>query len=341
MRMVYGVTGYTGRLVWEELKRRGIPAIAAGRNADKVREIAGAAPWRAFGLDAIDLKDVSAVLHCAGPFSVTSRPMVDACLRHKVHYLDITGEIPVFEALAARDAEARKAGVSLLPGVGMDVVPTDCLAAYVGARRPGAQRLTIALASKGAISHGTATTALSHLEDGGAVRRGGKLVPSPIGATRRKVKFGDKVRPCLSIPWGDVATAWYSTRIPDIQVLVAINPRIAPFAALAPAVTKVAAFGPIRSRLQAKIDKAAPGPSDTVRESGWVRVWAEAETQDGQTARALLVTPEGYTLTVEAAIAALDRAHRGMGPVGFATPSMAFGADFVLSLPGVQRTDVD
>ena len=42
--------------------------------------------------------------------------MADACLRNRVHYLHITGEIDVFEALAARDAEAKSRGVMLLPG---------------------------------------------------------------------------------------------------------------------------------------------------------------------------------------------------------------------------------
>ena len=58
------------------------------------------------------------MLHIAGPFSATSKPMADACLRTSTHYLDITGEIDVFEALARRDAEARKAGIMLLPGGG-------------------------------------------------------------------------------------------------------------------------------------------------------------------------------------------------------------------------------
>jgi short subunit dehydrogenase-like uncharacterized protein len=64
------------------------------------------------------IKDVAVVLCAAGPFSTTSRPVADACLRSRVHYLDITGEIDVFEALAARDAEAKARGIMLLPGVG-------------------------------------------------------------------------------------------------------------------------------------------------------------------------------------------------------------------------------
>src|SRR5262245_43200382 len=92
--------------------------------------------WRASGLDdarGLDgaLAGATVVLHCAGPFASTWRAMSDACLRARAHYLDITGEIAVFEGLATRDAEARKAGVMLLPGVGFDVVPSDCLAAHL------------------------------------------------------------------------------------------------------------------------------------------------------------------------------------------------------------------
>src|SRR5207237_1168186 len=84
-----------------------------------------------FALDAIDLRDVALVLHCAGPFIHTSRPMVEACVKAGAHYLDITGEIAVFESILNRDEQH----VTLLPGVGFDVVPTDCLGAMLAPRR--------------------------------------------------------------------------------------------------------------------------------------------------------------------------------------------------------------
>jgi short subunit dehydrogenase-like uncharacterized protein len=98
------------------------------------------------------------VLCAAGPFSATSRPVADACLRNRVHYLDITGEIDVFEALAARDAEAKARGIMLLPGVGFDVAPSDCLAAHLKRRLPDANDLRPYLSLRANTSRGTAKT---------------------------------------------------------------------------------------------------------------------------------------------------------------------------------------
>jgi short subunit dehydrogenase-like uncharacterized protein len=125
--------------------RPGRTPHSVGRNLAKVNAVARPLGLKARAFDLGDpnrldaaIKDVSVVLCVAGPFSATSRPMADACLRNCVHYLDITGEIDVFEALAARDAEATARGVMLLPGVGFDVVPSDCLAAHLKHRLPDA-----------------------------------------------------------------------------------------------------------------------------------------------------------------------------------------------------------
>ena len=158
------------------------------------------------------LNDVTAVLNCAGPFSRTARPMADACLRCRVHYIDVTGEIPVFEALAARDREARAAGVMLLPGAGFDVVPSDCLAAHLKRRLPSATRLALGFQPGGGVSCGTAATMMAeNLDRGGAIRCGGVLRPVPAAWRTRSIDFGRGPVTAMTIPWGDVSTAYHST----------------------------------------------------------------------------------------------------------------------------------
>jgi short subunit dehydrogenase-like uncharacterized protein len=111
--------------------------ILAGRNAIAIEELAKKhhLDYRVFALDEtarLDaaLQEVDMVLHCAGPFSITSRTMVEACLRNKKHYTDITGEISVFESMAALDDKAKAFEIMVMPGVGFDVVPSDCLARH-------------------------------------------------------------------------------------------------------------------------------------------------------------------------------------------------------------------
>ena len=181
--LIYGATGYTGRLIAKVAADRGASPILAGRDLGRVEAVA-----KPLGLAAraFDLRDprridaamagVSAVLCVAGPFSTTSKPMADACLRNRVHYLDITGEIDVFEALAARDAEAAARGVTLLPGVGFDVVPSDCLAAHLKRRLPDAVDLKLYLSLGANMSRGTAKTMVEAIAAGTRLRRNGRLV---------------------------------------------------------------------------------------------------------------------------------------------------------------------
>ena len=167
--MIYGATGYVGEYVARTAGRLGVKAIVAGRDAAKLDRIASETGLerRAFGLDdpaVIDsaLNKVAVVLNCAGPFKYTAEPLVEACLRSGAHYFDLAGEIPVYEALQARDEQAKARGVMLLPGVGFDVVPTDCLALHLKQRLPSATQLRLGFQSVGpaGLPPGTQRTAI-------------------------------------------------------------------------------------------------------------------------------------------------------------------------------------
>lgn len=343
--LIYGAYGYTGELVVARALECGLRPILAGRNAAAVEALAArhGLAHRAFALetpDAIDhgLDGVAAVAHCAGPFSRTARPMAEACLRRGVHYLDITGEIAVFEALAALDAKAKAAGVTLLPGSGFDVVPSDCLAAHLARRLPEATSLALGFQSTGRLSRGTATTMIENLHRGGMVRRGGRLTPVPAGWRARTIDFGAGPTHAMTIPWGDVSTAFHSTGIPDIEVYLAVPPRARTMARLSNLVRPLLGTRPVQSLLLSRVRAGAPGPSAERRDRSAGLLWGEAS--DGRRrVVSRLRTPDGYTHTAHAAVAILERLLQGAVATGFQTPSRAFGPDFVLGLPGVSRSD--
>jgi short subunit dehydrogenase-like uncharacterized protein len=344
--LIYGANGYTGELVTREAVRQGLRPILAGRNRDAVSALATELKLehRAFSLDdstALDaaLSGMSCVIHCAGPFAHTSRAMADGCLRNRVAYLDVTGEIAVFESLAARDAEAKAAGVMLLPGVGFDVVPSDCLAAHLKRRLPSATHLTLAFASAGRISRGTATTMAENLGSTGAVRCNGALTPVPVAAKTRTIDFGEGPVKAMLIPWGDVSTAYHSTGIPNIEVYVAapLGRRIG--AKLLPYVGWLIGSAPVQRWLKNRIRSGPPGPSAEERATGKTHLWGEAKNDTGQLVVSRMTGPEGYTFTALTAIAVAQRVLAGEAPAGFQTPSRAYGADFVLAVPGVTRGD--
>ena len=345
--LLYGANGYTGRLIAREAKRRGLEFTAAGRNREEIAALGAelSIPQRVGGLELPDkvdrlLEGHDAVLHCAGPFSRTFDAMASACLRRRVHYLDITGEIAVFEALAAHDAEARQAGIVLLPGVGFDVVPTDCLALYLKRRLPDAWQLWLAFATRGGMSRGTALTTLDRVGQGGLIRRDGRIVSVPPGWKTRLVDFGNGARLCVTIPWGDVATSWYSTGIPNVEVYLAAPPSLVRSLRWSRWFGPLMRIPPIKAVLAAGIRRRGPGPSDQARASGSTVVVGEVQSPGGQTIRARFTGPEGYTFTALAAVNAMVRVLRGEAEPGFQTPARAFGPDFSLEVPGTRREDL-
>lgn len=340
MLLIYGATGYTGTLIAEEARRRGLrEVILAGRSEAKLRPLAARLGFghRAFELARPDLAGVRAVLHCAGPFSATSRPMVDACLAARAHYLDITGEVDVFEAIFARDAEARARGVALLPGAGFDVVPSDCLASHLAEKLPGATALELAFASGGAPGPGTLKTMIEGLAQGGRVRRGGRLIAVPPASEVREIDFGDRRRTAMSIPWGDLSTAWRSTGIPDITVFIAASPSAIRAARLTRHAAPLLGLSGVQAFLKARVERNVQGPREDQRARGWMRLWGRV-TRGTAAASATLQTPEGYTFTASAALACAARIAE-VQP-GAWTPSQAFGHGFAATLPGVTLQDL-
>jgi saccharopine dehydrogenase (NAD+, L-lysine-forming) len=335
--MIYGANGYTGELIAREAVRRGHRPLLAGRSAEKVEPLARelGCEWRAFPLEAPRLDGVSLVLHCAGPFVHTALPMVRACLAGGAHYLDITGEIAVFESIFALDDEARRAGVTLLPGVGFDVVPTDCLAAMLAERLPNADELWLAFYAAGSsLSRGTMKTMIEGLHEGGAIRENGRIKRVPMAYDVRQIPFSCGPRMAMTIPWGDVATAWRTTGIPNIRVYNAASPRAIAQVRRVARILPLLRFRPLRRLLQ-RVAGRRTGPPEAARAAGRTYLWGRAARRDGAEATMTMETPEGYAFTVLSAVRAVERVLAGGIAAGSLTPAAALGAGFVREVEGV------
>ena len=323
--------------------------ILAGRNAPALEVLSDrlGLEHRVFDLDeteAIDhaLVDVAAVLHCAGPFLHTYGQMAAACLRTSTHYLDITGEIAVYGALFSLGVEAKEKGVMLLPGIGFDVVPTDCLAAHLERRLPTASRLALAFLSNGPaqISRGTRNTVVEGLGYPSYVRKDGVLTPVQHLSKSRTIDFGDGPIEAQRLTWGDVFTAYHSTGIPNIEGYFVINSMAHGPLRMSRHLQGLLAWSPVKKALKRIIAAGPPGPTDEEREQTHTVVWGQVDDGQGNVATSRLRGPEGYTFTVLTSLAAVRHVLSGEAPSGYQTPSSAFGADFVLEVEGVQREDV-
>ncbi|MFC4544179.1 saccharopine dehydrogenase family protein [Halosolutus amylolyticus] len=346
--LVYGSYGYTGRLVAREAVARGGSPVVAGRDGRQVRRQADELGVEARTFDlagdvAARIDSFDAVLNCAGPFAETADPLLEACLATGTDYLDITGEFPVFERLRQHDADAREAGITVLPGVGFDVVPSDCLAAVLHDQVPAADELTLAISGSVSVSRGTARTILDLLGNG-VVRRNGRLVEVPAAFRTREIDFGDGPEPAVTAPWGDVVTAAHSTGVESIAVYVAVPPAARRALGLATALGWLVDRRPIERALEWAIDAAVDGPSERDLATDTAVVWGEVrDTETGRTARGRLGTPNPYALTAESAVSAAERVLDGEGrvPKGFQTPATALGTDFALDLAGTDLELLD
>ncbi|MDH5474587.1 MAG: saccharopine dehydrogenase NADP-binding domain-containing protein [Cyclobacteriaceae bacterium] len=341
---IYGAYGYTGKLIVDLAVKKGHRPVLGGRDEEKVKVIANqyGLQWYAFDCNNQEAWDTALngkqlLLNCAGPFSLTIRDILPACLRNKVHYLDITGEIDVFEYISRFDKEAKKAGITLLPGTGFDVVPTDCLAVFLKEQLPDATHLELAFDSQSGLSRGTALSVLNRFHQGSAVRKEGVIVPSKTASVSKIIKYGGQERLSVGIAWGDVFTAFYSTGIPNIEVYTGMPPK------MLKAMKKASKFGwliktwLLQIILKRIVRKKIDGPSINKRETLRTYLWGKVMNAEGKEVVAELETPESYKLTAITALLCAEGVLEGKVKSGYTTPAKAFGADFILRAGGSRK----
>jgi short subunit dehydrogenase-like uncharacterized protein len=342
--IIYGAYGYTGRLIVEEAVKKGLKPTVAGRNEALVKALAEKYNLRYAcftcddqqGWDEV-LTNQALLLNCAGPFSHTIKEILPACIRNKVHYTDITGEIEVFEYIHSQEAQAKEANLVMMPGVGFDVVPTDCLAKYLHEQLPEATHLEIAFESNSGLSRGTALSVLNRFHKGSAIRENGVIKELPTGVISRTINFNGTAKNAVGIAWGDVYTAFYSTGIPNIQAYTAMpekTMKIMRWASKLNWLIKTKLVQKIGGRI---IRKKIVGPSKDKREQMHCNLWGMARDENENEVEARLETPESYKLTALTAILCVEKILEGESKTGYQTPAGAFGSGLIMEVDGVKR----
>ena len=347
--LLYGANGYTGTLIAKMASAFGLKPILAGRRAEVLKPLADSLglTYKVFDLDdskTLDavLTEVPLVLHAAGPFKFTAKPMIEACIRTKTHYIDITGEIQVYEMAKKYDSDAKDAGIMIMPGVGFDVVPTDCMALFLKERMPDATDLKLAFASLGGrLSHGTATTMALGAGEKSAVRREGKITGVPLGHKGMWVDFGVKKLFVMTIPWGDISTAYTTTGILNIETYTGVSPRTFKMLKYQGLFNWILRTSFMRNRELAKIKSRPAGPSDEQRAKSKALVFGEVSNATGQKLQGRIIGPDGYTITAEASLLIAKKILAGNFKAGYQTPAGCYGADLIMEVKGVTRELLD
>lgn len=342
--LVYGANGYTGELIARYAAAWQLIPIVAGRNEEAIRSLAGklSLPFRIFSLDDSkelqrQLEDVKIVIHAAGPFVHTARQMVEACIATGTHYLDINGDLSVFEFVRTYDAKAKEVGIMLLPGAGFDVVPTDCLALQLKEQLPDATHLQLAFVQVGGqISHGTATTMAGKAGEGGATRENGKIVKKQIGEKSMWLQFEGKRFHMMTIPWGDVSTAYFTTGIPNIETYTGMKPSVYRLLKFQFLFNWMLRTRFVRQYIQQKINARPAGPTDEQRATAKTYVWGKVKNAAGQSVTAQFVCADGYTLTAISCLAISKKILSGHYKPGYQTPAVVYGFAFIYELEGTK-----
>ena len=339
--MIYGANGYTGELIAREAVRQGLKPILAGRNSAKVETLAQelGLEFRAFDLEDISqiseqLKGSQLVMHCAGPFSSTSKPMMQACLKAGAHYLDITGEIAVFEFAQSLNYQAQQANIVICPGVGFDVIPTDCVAAKLKEVLPDATYLALGFDSKSGFSPGTAKTSTEGMAEGGKIRKDGKITKVALAHHVRHIDFGDGEKSAMSIPWGDISTAFYTTGIPNIEVFVPAPPKMIFGAKMLNLIRPFLKLQFVQNAIKSRISKSVVGPDEQVRAKLPTYVWGEARNAKGNTKTVRIKTDNTYSLTINGSLILVQYLLEHNVQGGAFTPANLMGSDLVTKIPG-------
>jgi short subunit dehydrogenase-like uncharacterized protein len=331
MIAVYGATGYTGRLVAQELRRRGLTARLCGRNGGKLRALASelGVDWE---LRAAAVDDPGAlrkafagadtVLNCAGPFTFYGAPVIEAALDAGAHYCDTTGEQPYMQKVYEHlDEPARRAGRAVVPAVGFDYVPGDLACALAAQDHEPLRELVVAYSVKGfGASRGTLHSAIEMLKGGDTEYVDGALRPSGRAPLRERFTFPDPVgeQVVARYPGGEVVTVPRHVRTRAVRQRISAR-SFAPHPVLAPAVPAATlAFGallrtPAGAVLDGLIDRLPEGPDEDARRASAFTIVAEAHGEDGRTGRVVVEGNDVYGIT---AVMAVEIARR-MGADGF------------------------
>ncbi len=331
--LLYGANGYSAKLILEKLIAKNVNPVLAGRNKDEISALAKKhqLAYRIFDLNDLEniknnLEDINTILNCAGPFSKTAKPLIDACLQNKRNYLDITGEVEIFKYAWSKNTVAIQNEITIMPGIGFDVVPTDCMAKLLTDEMQDAEKIQLAIAIKnGKISRGTFKSSLENISESVFFRENGEMKNIPFGEKNLNINFVDFKSSATAIPWADAYNAYFSTGIKNIEIYLAIPEIISSNVKF---FAKILSNEIFKNLLTKIIDAFIVGPDEVSRRKSLSYIWGRAVNKVGNEIEHVFVYPDGYEFTALAASVIAILILNGKGKAGTQTPALNFGNKF-------------
>ncbi len=360
--VIYGASGYTGRLIAAELAGRGAPLVLAGRNGAKLEAVAAG-----LGADAVvrtaavpvddpgGLRELigpaAVVIGCAGPFTLHGTPVIEAAARTGTNYLDTTGEQPFIRDSFDRWGEpAAASGAALVSGFGFDYVPGDMLAALTADRLGHVDELTLAYNVEDlGTTRGTTLSALEMIKGGDVEWRDRRYLPASRRAGRGRFGFPAPIglQRVGRYPSGEQITVPRHVEVDTVRTVIGlrglIGAELGPAAAPLMTASGFAMATPLRALAAKVVERLPEGPSESDREKARYTIVCEARTPAG-TRTGVLRGSDVYGITARIiAEGATRMADPGYDRSGALAPSQAFEpAGFLAALePYGITTEID
>jgi len=335
---VLGATGYTGRLIVRELRRRRIAVLAAGRNPEKLQRLAvemgGIETLEADVGDHAALDRLAArsrvIINTAGPFIDYGEPVVRAAISNGVHYLDTTGEQPFMKAMLAHDAWAREQGVAVVSAQAFEVAVADCAAAVGAQGFDDVAAVQVTYVAPFHASQGTQRTMLRMLQSSGYAYIGGKWVEEAPAKVPRQVEFPAPVGrvTALSFPSAEVITIPRHLSVRAVRTFISVPPITARLLSATVPAVRAAIRTPLAHLVNYWLGGGTGGPDEQTRAQDAFHIAVDVRGVCGGRARQRRVLVRGhdpYGLTaVIAAQAAVLMCREGYDRSGVLPPAAAF-----------------
>lgn len=325
--LLYGATGYTGKIIAERAKELNLDFDIAGRDQDKLLSVANKlnVGYHVFGVDDQDawqeaLKDKHVLINAAGPFALTARQAMEACLKAGVHYLDISAELDTYQLAESLDQEAKAAGIQIISGAGL-FVSYDALVVHLSKLIAEPEYLSVGFRHYGGFSKGSVLSSKNIADLGILIRKNGDIIHNPHPESKT-FSFGEQQVECIPTPLGGIILSYKSTGIPNIEEYFSLKL-------------------PVNELPDLTAGNLHGGPTKEERAAGRNGISAEITGRDGKVVKAYVDAPSGYDLTPLSVVAIAHRILKEDFKTGYQSPGSAYGEEILNDIPDIFLTDIN
>lgn len=340
--MIYGATGFTGKLIIEQCHTIETSPVLAGRDREKLKKLSEESgySYRVFDLtnqDKIEreLREFDFVVNVAGPFWKDIELLVNACINSHTDYIDLVAG----PELSELHESALMKDVMLLPGVGFSIVPSDCLKGYLLTKCPDATHYSVFISGLNSVSRGTARGGFEIFKKGILFRRNGSL-ERVSDFSEKSIDFGTGGTPCIPMPWGEIHAAHRFTGIHTIRTYAEATKMRRQFLFSMKYLRRLFATSFMQKRLQSMVDSWPEGPDAAEMSREKSTVAGVIQNERGEQHGARIHTAEGYRFTAQSVCAIVNLVLSGKRASGYQLPGTLFGYKFVLDIEGVSMEDI-